>query len=124
MAKPFGQILKETRESRSMSASDLARLVHVTTAAVWNWENNNTIPRRETLALLAQVLNVSTVFLVPGTPKIVPAPAKTSKASLEDRPMEDLLREIIRRGFRVSVSPEWLSGPEAVEALKKVAERR
>jgi len=47
-----------------MSASDLARSVGVTPTAVWNWENNGTQPRPETVSSLAKLLTVSKEFLI------------------------------------------------------------
>ena len=108
MAKGFSQRLKETREARSMSASDLARLVDVTPTAVWNWEKNDVIPRRDTLAQIAQVLGVSAGFLRIG--------AKDTGADwdsvtvdlkkLDEVPLEDLMRAIEAKGFSVSVTPK------------------
>lgn len=59
--------IKDTREARGITASELARLVGVTPTAVWNWEKNSITPRRPALEAIARVLGVTTAFLVYGT---------------------------------------------------------
>ena len=108
MAKNFSQRLKETREARSMSASDLARLADVTPTAVWNWEKNGVVPRRETLAQIAQVLGVTKEFLRTGA-KDTGGDWDTvmiDSKKLDEVPLEDLMRAIEAKGFSVSVSPK------------------
>jgi transcriptional regulator with XRE-family HTH domain len=108
MARGFSQRLKETREARSMSASDLARLVSVTPTAVWNWEKNDVIPRRDTLTQIAQVLGVSKGFLRNGV-KDAGADWDTATVDLkklDEIPLEDLMRAIEAKGFSVSVTPK------------------
>lgn len=108
MAKTFSQRLRETREARSMSASDLARLADVTPTAVWNWEKNGVVPRRETLAQVAQVLGVTKEFLRTGA-KDTGADWDTvlsDSKKLDEVPLEDLMRAIEAKGFSVSVSPK------------------
>jgi transcriptional regulator with XRE-family HTH domain len=58
--------IKDTREKRGLTASELARLVGVTPTAVWNWEKNSITPRRPALEAVAKVLGVTTAFLVYG----------------------------------------------------------
>src|SRR5580704_1921295 len=58
--------IKETREARGMTASELARLVGVTPTAVWNWEKNSITPRRPALEQIAKALGVSIHFLLTG----------------------------------------------------------
>jgi transcriptional regulator with XRE-family HTH domain len=108
MAKDFSQRLRETREARSMSASDLARLADVTPTAVWNWEKNGVAPRRETLAQIAQVLGVTKEFLrtgAKGNGEDWDTVMIDSK-KLDAVPLEDLMRAIEAKGFSVSVSPK------------------
>jgi transcriptional regulator with XRE-family HTH domain len=108
VAKGFSQRLKETREARSMSASDLARLVDVSPTAVWNWEKNDVTPRRDTLAQIAQVLGVSRDFLRTGA-KDTGADWDSEKPGLKklnDVPLEELMRAIEAKGFSVSVTPK------------------
>jgi transcriptional regulator with XRE-family HTH domain len=58
--------IKEAREARGFTASELARLTAVTPTAVWNWESNGVKPRPENLALVAKVLAVTPEFLLTG----------------------------------------------------------
>jgi transcriptional regulator with XRE-family HTH domain len=91
-----------------MSASDLARLAGVTPAAVWNWEKNGVVPRRETLAQVAQVLGVTKEYLRTGTndsDDVIDSAGAVSM-KLDAFPLEDLMRAIEAKGFSVSVSPK------------------
>lgn len=65
-SEKIGNRIQSIREQRRMSASELARLVHVTPTAVWNWEKNGTRPRQGVLSSIAQVLGVSNEFLLSG----------------------------------------------------------
>lgn len=67
MAKKIGDRIREAREARGFSASDLARLVDVTPTAVWNWEKNGIKPRSEVLAQVSKTLGVTTEYLLNGT---------------------------------------------------------
>jgi transcriptional regulator with XRE-family HTH domain len=62
--------IKDTREARGMTASEVARLVGVTPTAVWNWEKNSITPRRPALEQIAKVLGVSMPFLLTGKEEI------------------------------------------------------
>jgi transcriptional regulator with XRE-family HTH domain len=58
--------IQEKRIERGITASAFARLVGVTPTAVWNWENNSTMPRGAALEAIAKVLGVTTHFLLTG----------------------------------------------------------
>jgi transcriptional regulator with XRE-family HTH domain len=58
--------IKEVREARGLTASELARRVGVTATAVWNWEKNSVRPRPPVLETIANVLGVTTTFLRTG----------------------------------------------------------
>jgi transcriptional regulator with XRE-family HTH domain len=58
--------IRDAREARGITASELARLVGVTPTAVWNWEKNSITPRQPALEAIAKVLGVTTAFLVYG----------------------------------------------------------
>ena len=83
--------IKETREKRGITASELSRLVGVTPTAVWNWEKNAITPRRPALEAIAKVLEVSMSFLLSGKEEIyereadaVPKPVASVASILED----------------------------------------
>ena len=63
---PLAKRIKETREVRGFSQSDLARLTKVTPTAVWNWEITGTKPRPDTLDAIAIALAVTPEFLLTG----------------------------------------------------------
>src|SRR5690606_7747644 len=63
MANGFAKRLAASRETRGFSASELARLVGVTSTAVWNWEKNGVTPRPEMLAKIARALGVTEAYL-------------------------------------------------------------
>jgi transcriptional regulator with XRE-family HTH domain len=65
-AETISTRIKETRESRGITASEFARLVGVTPTAVWNWEKNSITPRRPALEQIAKVLGVTPDFLLAG----------------------------------------------------------
>jgi transcriptional regulator with XRE-family HTH domain len=62
----IGKRIKQLREAKGLSKSDVARRCHVTTTAVWNWEENGIVARSETFALLASALGVREDFLRTG----------------------------------------------------------
>jgi transcriptional regulator with XRE-family HTH domain len=60
---PIGKRIHDRREAKKISQSQLAKLVGITPATIWNWETKGTHPRPETLAKVAAVLEVSEDFL-------------------------------------------------------------
>lgn len=58
--------INKTRIARGMSMSTLANLCSVSTSAVSNWENGNTVPRDESLHRLARSLGVTRNYLETG----------------------------------------------------------
>ena len=51
------------REGRDVLTPDLAPLVGVSAASVYNWENGTSVPGRANLERLAEVLGVSVAWL-------------------------------------------------------------
>ena len=102
----FARRLRETREHRSISASDLARLAKVTPTAVWNWETKGTIPRKGALAALATVLNVNAEWLLTGHGDTESTRVSGLPIDLSSLPLEDLIAAIDRKGFQVNVRPK------------------
>lgn len=60
----LNQRIREVRQARGMSQVELAGLLGVTKQSVSNWENDNIQPSIEMLVKLAQVLAVSTDYLL------------------------------------------------------------
>jgi transcriptional regulator with XRE-family HTH domain len=104
MIKPsneFSKRLRDTREKRGLSATDLARLTGVTPAAVSNWENKGTEPQSKALNAIAATLGVTKEWLMTGV-----GDGNTPAPTLENFSLEELLHEIARRGFTVTVAPK------------------
>ena len=101
----FSERIKDLRKQRSLSASAFAKLANVTPASVWQWENNGTSPRSETLTTIADTLGVTKDFLLFGrrhddcvVKSDLPPTAPFKEASLED-----LIRGIEAKGFVVTI---------------------
>ncbi|AGL00257.1 helix-turn-helix transcriptional regulator [Desulfoscipio gibsoniae] len=62
--KSFSEKLKDARESLDMSQAELARKVGLSQRSITAYENENTIPRGNTIRKLARVLNVSIEYLM------------------------------------------------------------
>lgn len=69
----IGTRIKTTREARGMSAAQFAKLVGVSSTAVFNWENHSMEPRTASLANIARALGVSTNYLQTGEEDDEPA---------------------------------------------------
>lgn len=59
----IGHRIRQLREAKNLSKSELARRCNVSTTAVWNWEENGIVPRAETFTQLASALGVKEAFL-------------------------------------------------------------
>lgn len=59
----FGQKMKMARISGKISQTDLARRVGVSRRSIFDYENDNAIPRRKTLQKIADELNVTATYL-------------------------------------------------------------
>lgn len=60
----FSERLKEIREDNDYSRQDLAAAIHVTSAAISNYENGNREPDIKTLLQISDFLNVSVDYLI------------------------------------------------------------
>jgi transcriptional regulator with XRE-family HTH domain len=49
-----------------MSQSQLAKILKISSTAVWNWEQNGVTPRPAMLAKIAKALGVSETYLLTG----------------------------------------------------------
>jgi transcriptional regulator with XRE-family HTH domain len=88
-----------------MNVADLAKLVNVSPAAIWHWENRGTIPRRGTFDEIAKALGVSRSFLQTG--KQLDGEnhraVGESRMTVGDLSLEELIRAIEIKGFEVSI---------------------
>ncbi|WP_158596224.1 helix-turn-helix domain-containing protein [Oleomonas cavernae] len=102
---------------KRIGASELARAVGVTPTAVWNWQQNDIIPRPHTLSAIAGVLSVTERYLRSGevedVEEAVPdIPASAGSETVAE--MMDNLRVRIARatGFevdRIKLNLEFVS---------------
>lgn len=62
----FADRLIAKMNEKRLTQSQLARRLNVTPTAVWNWENGNSTPRRNSLEKLSRVLGVDVDWLTDG----------------------------------------------------------
>lgn len=60
----FGDVLKQLRKARGLTQSRFAELMNVAQATVASWENGTRKPDIETISQIADVLEVSTDYLL------------------------------------------------------------
>ena len=101
--KAFGPRVKQLRELRGLTTSELARAVGVTPASVWQWEKNGRHPRESTLEAVAQTLGVEIGYLE-GEKSLAPSIAPDHLQRAPDLSLEELIRAIEAKGFHVRVS--------------------
>lgn len=65
----LGNNIKELRKQKHLTQKDLAKLMHVSQQTIGAWETERAIPGSDTLALLANLFNVSTDYLLGRNPK-------------------------------------------------------
>lgn len=65
----LGNNIKELRKQKHLTQKDLAKLMHVSQQTIGAWETERAIPGSDTLALLANLFNVSTDYLLGRDPK-------------------------------------------------------
>jgi transcriptional regulator with XRE-family HTH domain len=61
-----GKRIRDCRESQKISQSKLAKLLGLSSAAIWNWETQGRVPRPKTLSKVAELLHVSEEYLSAG----------------------------------------------------------
>ena len=128
----FGNRVTELREKLSLSKSELADRVGVTTATITNWENWKSTPTRNNLEMLALMLCTTTDYLEgitdDASPEISSAPPaeseKTPPAITQPGLCEDCGTPVPER-VRKCPSCRWKTRwPESVLNSPKLASRR
>jgi transcriptional regulator with XRE-family HTH domain len=74
-----GARIRDEREARKMSQSQLAKQVGLSSAAIWNWETRGRVPRPRVLARVAEALSVSEQYLAEGREGADPLRSGTTK---------------------------------------------
>ena len=89
-----------------MNVAELAKLIKVSPAAIWHWENKGTMPRSGTVDVIADVLGVSRSFLQTGKQsngEIHSTAVRRVRTAEDGLSLEELIRAIEAKGFEVSV---------------------
>lgn len=60
----FGLKLKEVREARHLSQSELAKKLHVSTQTISNWEISSSNPSLTTFIKISEILDISPNYLL------------------------------------------------------------
>ena len=60
----FGDVIKKLRTAHNLNQVQLAGKLNISKQTVSNWENNNILPSIEMLVKIADILNVSTDYLL------------------------------------------------------------
>ena len=128
----FSNRVTELREKLSLSKSELADRVGVTTATITNWENWKSTPTRNNLEMLALMLCTTTDYLEgitdDASPEISSAPSaeseKTPPATTQPGLCEDCGTPVPER-VRKCPSCRWKTRwPESVLNSPRLASRR
>lgn len=60
----FGEKLKELRELKNLTQTELANILNVNVKTIKNWESEKSYPRLETLINISQFFNVKVNYLL------------------------------------------------------------
>ncbi|KJC60243.1 hypothetical protein UP10_13970 [Bradyrhizobium sp. LTSPM299] len=95
-----------------MNVAKFAKLIKVSPAAIWHWENKGTVPRNGTVDAIAEVLGVSRSYLQTGKQSNGEAHnGETRYGEIRGRvrsagtelSLEELVRAIEAKGFEVFI---------------------
>jgi transcriptional regulator with XRE-family HTH domain len=107
-----GKRIKDCREAKKISQATLAKLVGLSTAAIWNWETKGTVPRPETPSKVAEALGISENYLFDGGDRL-------ASSFVSSKPTKSLRAPLVRTLARPSMD----TVAEEVERVKvKIAE--
>ena len=88
----FANGLKQLRIERGLTQSALAKELHVTQNAVFNWENEKREPNLDMIRKIAEYFNTSLVYLIDGKEEFKVAPKFTAYDEngneIKDRPIK------------------------------------
>lgn len=87
-----GNRLRDLREKQSYTYKSLAQKIGVTYQQIWRWESGKNEPQVTTVAKLAQVLKVSTDYLLGLTDTIAPSELQESSLTLVEVKMLEAFR--------------------------------
>jgi transcriptional regulator with XRE-family HTH domain len=99
--------LVEWRKNRKLTQEELAEKINATKGTISNYENGHSSPPHEALSLLANVLKVSSDYLLGLTDD------PSSIANQENRTVDEQLAEIVRNNPEVGMFfKDFASSPE------------
>lgn len=97
----LGNNIKELRKQKHLTQKDLAKLMHVSQQTIGAWETERAIPGSDTLALLANLFNVSTDYLLgrktPDNNDIDLDKAIDNAMSFDGKPVTDHDRKMMKQ---------------------------
>jgi transcriptional regulator with XRE-family HTH domain len=105
----IGTRIKRKRTEKGLTKAELARSLGVTDTAVWNWEENGRRPRHGVLSSMANVLEVSTEWLVSGKPAQVKTQAETTVAQIIENAKTEISKIAGLPADRVKVHVEFVA---------------
>lgn len=121
--QPISKRIKDLREKRGLTRSQLAKRVGVTFAGVYNWEEEDRQPRMDTLTRLAEVLGVTTHFLMTGSEEGAhEEPVKKRKNTVDsvlEQAQQDFAAAMGLPAERVRVTVEVIRGPAGGEVVSR-----
>ncbi|MDF2680921.1 MAG: transcriptional regulator [Brevibacillus sp.] len=90
----LSQRLRTARKAKGLTQEELAEHVCTTKGTISNYENNHSTPPNDMLRHLADILNVTTDWLLGRTDDVTPSSFPVSEAK-EKRSLDELLQEKI-----------------------------
>ena len=107
----FGRILRQTRQVQGMTQQELAERLFVSRQTVSSWETGRNLPSLETLARLAELLGVSTDYLLGRSV------AQAYRMSMQGLPTVLVVLMIVRLVIAETAAMLWLSDAMIVAVL-------
>ncbi|HPE79100.1 MAG: helix-turn-helix transcriptional regulator [Planctomycetes bacterium] len=119
-----GEKFRAARKRAGLSMSDIARALHVTPQAVRQWEHGDTTPRPERIRELAELLGVTTAYLLGGSHDGDNAETEVQPQLLADDPLDDtaVVLEQVARDMRAAVLRGELSA-EDLDIVRRLVQR-
>lgn len=90
----LSQRLRTARKAKGLTQEELAEHVCTTKGTISNYENNHSTPPNDMLRQLADILDVTTDWLLGRTDTATPLPAAAA-SSADNRSLDELLQEKI-----------------------------
>jgi transcriptional regulator with XRE-family HTH domain len=86
-----------------MTATELAQRINVTPPAIWQWERRGRTPKSSTRFAIAKALGVTPEFFDGAQAGEAKSLSKPMEHVAKEMTLEELIRAIEAKGFRVSI---------------------